>query len=200
MRNPPIGTVVLAAGAAERMGCLKQLLKVGQRSLLRRAAEAAVALEAGPVAIVVGAHADIVAPEVADLPVIVVTHGEWSRGMGGSIRAGLEALQPVDELAGILVTLADQPLVGREALCRIITEFDEGGAPAVASSFDGTVGAPVLFGPSWYGRLDALHGDQGARRLLRSNPTEIRLISVPEAAFDVDTPADFDRALCVAGG
>lgn len=44
-----IGIIVLAAGQATRMGRLKQLLPLGDRSLAQRVIDAALAATAGPV-------------------------------------------------------------------------------------------------------------------------------------------------------
>lgn len=194
MTGPRIGTVVLAAGAAERMGCPKQLLEVGGRSLVRRAAEAVLELGVGRVVVVLGAHADRVAPELAGLRVTVASHDGWREGMGSSLRAGVEALATEAELAGILVTLADQPCVDAGVLGRVVSAFREGGADAVASGYADAVGVPALFGPSWFARLRALEGEQGAGRLLRAAPDAVRVVPVPEAALDVDTPDDLARA------
>lgn len=189
-----IATIVLAAGAATRMGRPKQLLEIGGTSLVRRAAEAALQLDLGPVVLVLGAHGDLIAPEVGDLPLQRVQHSEWHLGMGSSIRAGMEALDLDSALEGVLLSLADQPGVDGGVLGRIVTAFRQGEVEAVASGYDGIVGAPALFGPAWYSRLRALDGDYGAGRLLRSDLATVRVVSLSEASLDVDTPDDFDRA------
>jgi CTP:molybdopterin cytidylyltransferase MocA len=40
--------------------------------------------------------------------------------------------------------------------------------------------------------LKALRGDQGARTLLRSREA-LTLVDMPEAALDIDTPADIEK-------
>ncbi len=64
-----IGLLLLAAGASRRMkGEPKQLLIYEGESLLRRAANTALASQCRPVIIVTGAHRERVEREVADLP------------------------------------------------------------------------------------------------------------------------------------
>jgi CTP:molybdopterin cytidylyltransferase MocA len=40
--------------------------------------------------------------------------------------------------------------------------------------------------------LRSLHGDEGARALLRQGDT-LTLVDIPEAALDIDTPADLAK-------
>src|SRR5213592_3156431 len=63
-REERIGIVLLAAGASTRMGTPKQLLKLGGISLIRRAAEQALDSGCRPVVVVLGANADLIAPEL----------------------------------------------------------------------------------------------------------------------------------------
>jgi len=66
------GVVVLAAGGSSRMGEPKQLLDIEGRSLLRRAAGAALEAGCGPVVVVVGSAAERMRTELAGLPVRIV--------------------------------------------------------------------------------------------------------------------------------
>lgn len=79
---PRIGLVLLAAGSSSRLGTPKQLLVVRGRTLLRHAAEEAVAAGCRPVVVVLGAYADRLAREIVDLPVMVAHNMAWRAGMG----------------------------------------------------------------------------------------------------------------------
>ncbi len=70
MKRERIGAVVLAAGAASRMGAPKQLLPFEGASLVRRAAQAAIAAGCEPVVVVTGSHAKEVLQALVDLPVL----------------------------------------------------------------------------------------------------------------------------------
>lgn len=84
--------LVLAAGGSRRLGQPKQLLELDGETLLRRTVRIAVEAGCGPVVVVLGAGAEALRLQVAGLPAEVVVNAEWEQGMGGSIRAGLEAL------------------------------------------------------------------------------------------------------------
>ncbi|HEY0757641.1 MAG TPA: nucleotidyltransferase family protein [Acidisarcina sp.] len=84
--------LVLAAGGSRRLGQPKQLLELDGEALLRRTVRIAVEAGCGRVVVVLGAGAEALRLQVAGLPAEVVVNAEWEQGMGGSIRAGLEAL------------------------------------------------------------------------------------------------------------
>src|SRR5688572_2416154 len=71
------GAVILAAGASVRMGTLKQLLPIQGQPLLVRAVEAALASDAWPVVVVLGAQAEAIRPALARLPVLIADNPAW---------------------------------------------------------------------------------------------------------------------------
>jgi CTP:molybdopterin cytidylyltransferase MocA len=135
-----VGAVVLAAGGSSRFGHPKQLLAYAGEPLVRRAALAARAAGAAPVVVVLGAHAELVAPAVVGLPQVTpVHHPGWAEGLASSLAAGVRALETLAACDGALVTLSDQPLVDAAALRALLARFD-GSRRIVAAEFGGTVG------------------------------------------------------------
>src|ERR1041384_940582 len=123
-----IGIIVLAAGASSRMGSPKQLLPFRGQTLIRRAAEAALASSCDRVAVVIGSHASQMRRELEDLPVSVVENQNWQTGMSSSIRAGLDDLH-VDDLDGALIMLCDQPFVTADILNNLVATHHKTGKP-----------------------------------------------------------------------
>jgi molybdenum cofactor cytidylyltransferase len=187
-----VGAVLLAAGGSSRMGVAKQLLPYRGRSLLRHAAETAVASPCRPVVVVLGAGADRAEEELAGLPVAVVRNPSWSGGIGTSIRAGIAALCDAE---AALILLGDQPLVGPEALLALLERFGEGGSDLVASEYAGTLGVPALFARVWFPRLLGLADDEGAKRVILAAGAAVARVPCPAGALDVDTPGDYARAV-----
>src|SRR4051812_6293642 len=93
--NPVLrfGAVILAAGSSTRMGQPKQLLELGGKTMIVRAAEAALASSAWPVVVVLGSNAEKIRPALARLPVLIVDNEAWPEGMASSIRIGIATLQ-----------------------------------------------------------------------------------------------------------
>lgn len=182
---------MLAAGEARRYGAPKVLERLHGRSLLDHALTALDRGGCAPVVVVLGAHADMVRRAVR-LPV-TVHNPAWSSGMGSSFRTGLAALPP--QADGVVVALADQPLVGAEVVSRLL-RVARTGADAAVASYAGRPRNPVFLARRVFAEVVALaQGDRGARDWLRANPD--RVVSVPCDGVgdpsDVDTPADLAR-------
>ena len=196
----PPALLLLAAGASTRLGQPKQLLMYEGKTLLRRAAETAVASGCHPVLLVTGALHDELLPEVAGLPLVVVRNERWAEGMGSSIRAGMAALAadaaPHSLPSAVLVMLCDQPLLTADHLQNLLARQQETGRAAVASAYAGTLGVPVVFGPALFDQLSQLHGAKGAGPLLASlRPDEVEQVDFPNGVVDVDTPAQYQQLL-----
>lgn len=190
----PIGILILAAGASRRLGRPKQLLELEGETLLRRMAGMAVLLDVGPVAVVLGARAEAMRPELAGLDVHFVDNPDWAEGMSTSLRAGvryLEALEP--EVEAVLVLLVDQPRVDEALLQKIVTIYQEQRPPLVTSYYNDMNGVPAIFDRSLFAALQAEEGDRGARRVIRKYEEELISVPFPGGALDVDTEEDFRR-------
>ena len=184
-----IACIVLAAGGSRRLGTSKQLVRYRGRPLLLHAVAAArVALPRAQLIVVVGAEAFRLRLVLrrARCGARVVANRRWREGMATSLHAGLAAVPRTARAAVVL--LADQPRVGAAAIERLVGAWRlRPGLPA-AARYEERVGVPAVLPRRYWPALNALRGDQGARALLRAAaPT---LVDMPEAALDVDTPAD----------
>ena len=155
-----------------------------------RAAVAALDVGAARVVVVLGARAGSIAPALAGLgSVTLVVNPDWEKGLASSLVAGLSAFLEDDSCDGVLVTLADQPLVDAAALRRLITAFDDE-RRIVASAYDGTIGVPAVFGREHLHDLVRLTGDHGAGSWLRARQSEVTRVPLYSAALDIDSPSD----------
>jgi len=175
----------------------KQLLVYKGQTLIRRAAETALASVCEPVVVVLGANAVAVGAEVK-LPVIVTRNLEWEMGMGSSIRAGLEAVLAADAgVDAIVVLLCDQPFVTADLIDTLIERRRETGKTIVATEYGEARGGPALFARELFAELRGLSGHEGARQIIRKHSDDTVTVPFAEAAIDIDTRDDY-LALCVA--
>jgi len=191
-----VAGVLLAAGEGSRFGQPKALVTLGGQTLAERGTGLLRAGGADPVLIVAGA-----APVEVD-HVHTVYNPDWRTGMGSSLRAALRALASAGPGAGLgadvgaaVIALADQPLVGPEAVARLIAAYRAGAAVAVAA-YEGKPRNPVLLGREhWPEVIETATGDQGARAFLRAHPDLVTLVECGDTGRpdDIDTPADLDR-------
>ena len=190
----PVALLLLAAGASSRMGRPKQLLPYRGRTLLRHAAETAVASGCAPLVLVTGALHDELVAEVADLPIRAVRNEHWETGMASSLQAGLTAVAGTNPTA-VLVLLTDQPLVTPALLQQLVALQQQTQAPAVAAAYAGTLGVPAIFSRALFHDLQQLQGAQGATRLLAMLGPAVGRVDFPAGLLDVDTPEQYAALL-----
>jgi molybdenum cofactor cytidylyltransferase len=186
---------VLAAGESRRLPGPKQLLRYRGATLLRHAAQTAVAAGVGPVVVVPGAGAGQLRFELSDLAVRIAENAGWKDGMSSSIRVGLDELEAIGTPDAALFTTCDQPLVTPALLGRLAAAFATTHPAAVACEYAGTVGVPALFGRSLFGQLRDLTGDEGAKRVIQIHLPDVVRVPFEDAALDIDTPEDAARLL-----
>lgn len=180
-----VAGVVLAAGSSSRLGEAKQTVALGGERLLERAVRIARAAGLAPIVVVLGCGADEVRLTCRLEEVQVVVNGGWSEGMGSSVRAGVSALGPT--LNGLVLMTCDQPTVTSAHLRRLVDAGTTGVAAtghAVGSGYAGRIGVPAFFPVSRFGELLDLRGAEGARNLLRAEPS----VELAGGELDVDTP------------
>jgi CTP:molybdopterin cytidylyltransferase MocA len=181
------GAVILAAGASRRLGFPKQLVEIDGEPLLRRAARAVLATQPLDGVVVLGHEADRCAAAVADLPLRRLVAPDWWRGMGPSLRSGIDALDAA--CTGVLVVLCDQPALDAAHLQSLLSAWNAAPLCAAASGYAGTIGVPALLPRSWL-QTAALDGDRGARALLQARAAQVQVVVNESLARDVDLPGD----------
>lgn len=189
--------LLLAAGSSSRLGQPKQLLPYQGQTLLRRAAETAVAAASGkPVVVVTGALHEELLPELLGLPVQIIRCVTWQQGMGASLKTGLKQLEALKyPLRGVTVMLCDQPFVTPALLEQLVATHAATGQPIVAAEYGAVRGVPVFFGPGALPLLANLPDSAGANQLLKKHPELVATVPFPEGAIDVDTPEQYATLL-----
>ena len=180
--------VVLAAGASTRFGSPKQLVRVAGRPLLHTAVTRAAEVTGNALIVVLGAGAAELAPLLKHSPGSVVVNHQWREGLSSSIRAGLARLP--GSCRAVLLLLADQAAVTADDLRRLAGSWRKQPLCPAAALYAGTVGVPAIFPRSAFRDLAQLHGDEGARALLRRGFDQLVRVPMPSAAIDIDTPED----------
>jgi len=180
--------LVLAAGAGTRFGASpKQLADFHGRPLLEWAVRAqCCVVELSRVVVVLGSHADEVLSGVAFGRAETVVCAEWEAGQAWSLRCGVAAAVAAGDVSRVVVTLGDAPLVTPE----VIAMFADA-PPRARAVYGGRPGHPVVLGPEEISALATLHGDEGARGLLRGGPqVEVGHLC---SGRDIDTPEDLEE-------
>ena len=188
----PVVAVVLAAGMATRMGALKQLLPLGDRRLIERVVDQLTA-QVGRVVVVVGHRGDEIAAVLAGRPVVCVPNPDTAGGMASSVQCGIRGAGPA---AAYLICLGDQPVLDGilEPLLAAANTSPKG---ILIPTFQGRRGHPLLVRHRYVEQILALGPDQGLNTLTRAHRDDTFEVPVGEPGVleDLDTPADYQRAL-----
>ncbi|HEY6271290.1 MAG TPA: NTP transferase domain-containing protein [Terriglobales bacterium] len=185
-----VSAIVLAAGMSRRMGTPKQLLRVGDRTLLELTLENVRKSTVGEIILVLGFAAAEIQEKVSTQGLKVVLNSTYQEGMAGSVGAGIAAVDPVSEAA--LIVLADQPSVRPATLDRLINHHRKLRRQIVIPSYKGFRGNPVLLDRSVFLEVMAITGDVGCRAIFAGHTESIHKLEVDDVGIllDVDTTSD----------
>ncbi|WP_026231920.1 nucleotidyltransferase family protein [Neolewinella persica] len=191
MYAPPLASIVLAAGESRRMGEPKLFLPILGSSMLRRAVAAVKGF--GITVVVTGAYDQEIREHLADIDHLIFTYNaEWQAGMAGSIAAGVKAAAAYKP-DGFLVTVADQPLLGKASLRRHFYTFMDHPESVVATWYPERLGVPAIFPARFTDDLLSGEGSRGARQLIAKEGDAVKVVRYKEPPEDIDTPEDYRR-------
>ena len=110
------------------------------------------------------------------------------RSMSASLISGVSA---TDTASAWLIGLADMPFISSYVLKASLNAL-ENGAKITLPIFEQKRGHPVGFHSDFLLQLQALKGDQGAKKIIQANPQSITYINSPSNGIwlDIDTPED----------
>ncbi len=190
-----VSAIVLAAGKSRRMGKLKQLIRVREKTLLEITLGIVADSRCRETVLVLGYQADeirrvVSIPETTKL----VVNPSFEKGMSTSIHAGVQSVSSDSDAA--LIVLADQPFLKPEIIDRLIEEREKTGASIVFPVYKGFRGNPVLIGRSLFPEMMQISGDIGCRSLFGLHAERIRKVQVEDIGvlIDLDTAEDVAKA------
>ncbi len=179
---------ILAAGASRRFGSPKQLARLGGAPVLHEVIASASVVAGQSVSVVIGAHAQAVAPALRHSSASMVLNRDWEEGLASSIRRAVQAAPPGSE--ALLLLLADQVAVSADDLRRLHAAWRRHPRLIAAALYGGAPGLPAIF-PRWtFGDLMGLRGDTDPRLVIRRNIDQVVRIPMQNAGIDLDTPED----------
>lgn len=187
-----IHLIFLAAGASRRFGADKLLVDYNGKPLFLHGLQTLAAACAGhsDADLTVVTNTPIIAEAARALGARAVSSPDSLRGQSYSIRAGLDAVEPLGEDDFLLFAVADQPRLRAGTVERFLDLARPGTWTATAACGD-RVGNPGLFCAALVPALRQLQGDKGGRAVLNLYPERLlRVVCEPQELRDIDTPAD----------
>jgi molybdenum cofactor cytidylyltransferase len=191
-----VAAIILAAGKSTRMGEAKQLLRLGESTVLGQTIENVRRSALDEIVLVLGASAEAIRrrlPASLLQGLKIVVNPVYEQGMASSLRAGLSALDP--QIDAALIVLADQPFVRPETLDQLGRKHRSTQAQIVIPSYKGRRGNPVLLDRSVFAEVMALQGDIGCRAIFGSHTERTVKLEVEDEGIllDIDNQGDYQR-------
>ena len=175
--------LVLAAGAARRMGRAKADLPWRKSTYLTSIVERLHLAGCYRVYIVVGAHI----PDTSNLTpntFTLVTNHHWQKGMRSSIRAGLEEI----DAPSVCVQPVDVPGVRVETIRQLIRYQFEG---ATIPVYKGTYGHPVLIDNAIQRHLKQ-PGQESLREMIKAHTVHEVVVGDSNVLGNINTMTDHE--------
>lgn len=186
-----ITAMVLAAGSSSRMGRSKQLLEIDGEKLLIRTLRTVTSSKVSNTLVVLGADEERHRGLASSMDVCIIHNPDWNRGMGSSIKAGLNWIISHKNPDAVIILVCDQPLLSADVINQLIDTHNTSGKAVIASEYSGVTGVPALFHRSYFNKLAGLSDEAGARKLIAGNP-EVAFVSFPGGEIDLDTIDDYE--------
>lgn len=186
----------MAAGESKRMEGIKQLLAWKDSNFLLETIKTVEKSNTNSIHVVLGAYAELIKSEckLSEKDITISVNPNWSQGLGKSIAFAVENLLENNPLSdGILICLADQPLLSAEYLNLLIQSFENNPSKIIATNYKNRAGVPALFPKLLYPKLLLLDGDQGAKQLLNGNLNEIIRLDAGKQIIDIDTKLEYEK-------
>ena len=190
--------IIMAAGMSRRFKSPKQLLKIKGRFMINRVIDAALESRLDAIILVLGHRLEdvreAIGKRIDSTRLAVAVNPEYKKGLSGSLRAGVQALEG-HRCSSIMFLHGDQPMLDSATINEMLTRFKASKKKICVPVCGGKRKTPVIFNKTFFPEFVHIKGDIGARRIIRANPREILEVEMndPLPFFDIDTRQDLER-------
>jgi len=193
IQSGKIPILLLAAGSSSRMGQSKQLLLIHGKPLLQKIVEELIAANTGEVIVVLGANIESHKKIILDYPVRIIENDHWQSGMGSSIKIGLRFIQDqIPKSEAVIISVCDQPHLTSTHIIEIAHTYSKNKKSIIASTYKETLGVPILFDKIHFESLSKIQDNEGAKKVIQQNLTNVASVPFPLGDIDLDTIKDYN--------
>ena len=191
-----ISSILLAAGQSKRMqGENKLLKKYKKKYLINHILKSLVKSKVNKIIIVLGyENKKIKKIALKSKKIIFVVNSQYLKGISTSIKCGLKKISKKN--IGFLIAHADMPLVSKTILNVLCSALKNKNEEIFIPVYKKRIGNPLAFKYSMIKSLKRIKGDRGAKKLIRSNKSKIKLMKMKSKSIliDFDQLKDFPLA------
>ena len=194
--------VILAAGKAERMGELKQLLSWEENNtIMGKVIDNLLAADIidDQLRIVLGAEKEKIHGYLSNKyksnlisdKIALIHNPDYEKGLLTSVKIALKDLP--EDTEHILFTLADKPFITAKIYKEVYNEFLNRSPAVMLPKYNGTKGHPVIIKSSLAASVFELEGEGGLKILFQKMPEKVHNYSCshPEILKDLDYKKDY---------
>jgi CTP:molybdopterin cytidylyltransferase MocA len=174
------------------MGQIKQLLPLGDRTVIEHGLSTIIAAGIKDIVVVLGPDAGDVSKTIHHFPVRTVLNTQQESEMAESVRTGLKSVSA--DATGILICLADHPLVMPETIKALVALHKNYPEAIIIPSCKRKRGHPTLFPGNI---MQEIFVRNSLRDVIGSNAEKVRYLDVADdgVLLDMDTTEDYERIL-----
>jgi molybdenum cofactor cytidylyltransferase len=183
-----IAILVLAAGKSSRMQSIKQLEKVGNKTLLNITLEKAKQIQKNNIYCVLGANASLIKKSIVLPTITTIFNDNYIDGLSTSIITGLKYFKEHDlNFDAVFILLADQPAIDEEYLSSMKNLHLNNPSKIIATQYKAHFGVPVIIPKTYFKSLLTINGDRGAKSFINEHKTEVLSSNLQTNNIDIDT-------------
>ena len=191
--KPKVAAVVLAAGASKRMEDIKQLLPWQGTTLLGHVLSQLRQSDACDLFLVLGAYETEILKHTDTTNIKLIRNDAWIRGMGSSISKSIGLIKENEPgYDGVLLAVSDQPLIDINHYNKLINSCIDNNR-IIASCYKDNLGVPAVFGSAYFGELESLDKDAGAKSIIKNHLDCLIRMDAPFGEIDLDTKERYER-------
>jgi len=181
-----ISSILLAAGQSKRMqGENKLLKKYKKKYLINHILKSLIKSKVNKIIIVLGyENKKIKKIALKSKKIIFVVNSQYLKGISTSIKCGLKKISKKN--IGFLITHADMPLVSKTILNALCSALKNKNKEIFIPVYKKRIGNPLAFKYSMIKSLKRIKGDRGAKKLIRSNQSKIKLMKMKSKSILID--------------
>lgn len=187
-----IWAVVLAAGESSRIGRPKMLFPFHGKTMIETVIDNILQSSVNKIVIVLGAYRKEISARIQHLPVLTCYNDCYQKGMLSSVQCGIRFLP--SDFKTVLVFPGDQPLIGPDAIDKIINAYMAGTKGIGIPVYKGKRGHPMLIDSKYRDAIENLDESRGLRMLPELYPDDVLEIETESSGIlkDFDTMSDFN--------
>ena len=191
-----ISAILLAAGQSKRMaGENKLIKKYNDKYLINHILSALIKSKIKKIIVVLGFQSSKVKKIIVkNKKISFVCNKNYKSGMASSIKSGLKRISKKN--MGFLIIHADMPQISKKIINKLYDAIKNKDKEIFVPIYKRKLGNPVGFKYSMLKLIKRIKGDKGAKNIIKSNKSRVKLIKINSKSIlnDFNRPRDFLEA------